>query len=182
MNTFFNTKLIGRYKSLSQMVRVMSEDWVQREMYSLSSKGGHLIRFPSNRRLSDFSSSDNGDIYELKSKNKSFGQKILAGNYYTTIQRLQEKNKPHFIFLTYDRVTWKVVSVMVIPRHFFKPRMIKKRKPLSDNAQRKGWTGCSIIMDSIPENGKIFIVKDGVIREQSVVIKEWKRALLLKNK
>ena len=37
-------------------------------------------------------------------------------------------------------------SLMKIPKHFFVPDIIEKRRPLAENARRAGWVGCNIII------------------------------------
>ena len=48
--------------------------------------------------------------------------------------------------------------------------IIEKRKPLSETAGRAGWIGCYIDLTSIPQYGKIYVVKDSVEIEYDLVI------------
>lgn len=50
-----------------------------------------------------------------------------------------------------------------MPKYFFIPAIIEKRKPLSPDARCAGWTGCNILIDEISEQGRIDIVSGGVI-------------------
>ena len=60
----------------------------------------------------------------------------------------------------------------MIPKHYFIPEIIIKRKPLADTARRAGWIGCNIDLSKIPESGRIFIVKDSKeIPKEKVEIK-----------
>jgi len=75
------------------------------------------------------------------------------------IQRLQSSSNPNFFFLNYTK-NYEVSNFLVIPKYFFTPEIIEKRKPLSENANRAGWVGCNILLSPIPESGKIFYIRN----------------------
>lgn len=52
-------------------------------------------------------------------------------------------------------------NLWAVPKYFFTPDIIEKRKPLSEHAQRAGWVGCNIVWSDIPKAGKIALVRDG---------------------
>jgi type II restriction enzyme len=68
----------------------------------------------------------------------------------------------------------------VIPKHFFVRENIEQRKPLSASAKRAGWIGSNILLDQIPESGKIFIVRGGQLVPKQSVLAKWKRTLFLR--
>jgi type II restriction enzyme len=96
------------------------------------------------------------------------------------IKRLDSVNNPSFFFLHYDFQSYKVQNFVVIPKHFFVPDIIEKRKPLSQNARRFGWVGCNILLSGIPESGKIFYIKNGKTEDKDAVLKNWQKTLFLK--
>lgn len=59
--------------------------------------------------------------------------------------------------------------------------MIEKRKPLSVTARRAGWVGCNILMESIPEFGKIFYVQNGMRKGKHEVLEKWAKTTFIKN-
>jgi type II restriction enzyme len=79
--------------------------------------------------------------------------------------------------MTYSN--WTVNNLLIIPKFFFVPDIIEKRKPLADTARRAGWTGCNIEIGNIPESGKIFIVKNSLQEDKSHVIDQYQRTLSL---
>ncbi|MBU6431531.1 restriction endonuclease, partial [Patescibacteria group bacterium] len=119
--------------------------------------------------------------YELKSKKENVGNKIVDGAYRTMIERLQSSNNPNFFLLTYDLQNFDVLNFLVIPKHFFIPDIIEERKPLSSTARRAGWVGCNILLQSIPQTGKIFFVKNRQVEPKEKVITEWKKTLFLRD-
>jgi len=44
---------------------------------------------------------------------------------------------------------FEVSNFLVVPKYFFVPGVIEKRKPLSATARRAGWIGCNIVLKSI---------------------------------
>lgn len=84
------------------------------------------------------------------------------------------------IFLNYSLKTLEVFNFFVIPKHFFIPEIIEKRKPLSDSARRAGWIGCNIVIKDIPQTGKIFYVKNRKIEPKEVILDSWNKTLFLR--
>lgn len=73
------------------------------------------------------------------------------------LERITSVSNPHLLVLQYSD-DFQVVSLTLIPKFFFTPSIIEKRKPLSEHAHRAGWTGCNILYSEIPEQGKISII------------------------
>lgn len=74
--------------------------------------------------------------------------------------------------MNYDRQDLQVKDFLMVPKYFFSPEIIEKRKPLSNTARRAEWVGCNIILKQIPEEGRIFIVKNGIeIPQDEIILK-----------
>ena len=179
MQLTFNTNLVAQYSNQSQIIRILTEDWVKNEIFCPNC--GHVIsEYPNNKPVGDFYCSDCHEDYELKSKKDSVSKKIVDGAYKTMIERLQSSTNPNFFFLNYNLKNYKVVNFIVIPKHFFVPEIIEKRKPLSKNARRAGWTGCNILLSSIPESGKIFYIRNQQKQDKKKILKNWQKTLFLR--
>ena len=98
--------------------------------------------------------------YELKSKGASISNKVNDGAYNTMIDRITSINNPNFFFMHYNKTNFQVENFVMVPKYFFSPDIIEKRKPLSDTARRAGWTGCNILLSRIPDEGRIYIVQN----------------------
>lgn len=109
------------------------------------------------------------------------GKKIVDGAYNTMIERLNCNNSPNFFFLTYNKQTFHINDFITIPKYFFIEEIIEKRKPLSENAKRAGWIGCNIIINNIPELGKIFYIKNGKVQHKDKVLENWEKTTFIKN-
>ncbi len=180
MNLFFDTKIANKYTSLSQKIRVLTEDWVDRQAYCPNCGHIDIDKYKNNKPVADFFCSNCQEDYELKSKKDSVGAKIVDGAYRTMIERLQSTNNPNFFLLNYNLRDFSVLNFFVIPKHFFVPDIIEKRKALSQTARRAGWVGCNILLHSIPQTGKIFFVKNRQIESKENVIANWQKTLFLR--
>jgi len=180
MNLSFNTKLSIKYTNLSQKIRVLTEDWVDKQVYCPNCGHLDIDKYENNKPVADFFCANCREDYELKSKKNSVGIKIVDGAYRTMIERLQSTNNPNFFFLNYDLSSFSVLNFLVIPKHFFVPDIIEKRKALSQTARRAGWIGCNILLQSIPQTGKIFFVKNRQIEPKENAITNWQKTLFLR--
>jgi len=140
-----------------------------------------IDKYPNNQPVADFYCSNCKEEYELKSKQDNVGVKIVDGAYRTMIERLQSSNNPNFFLLNYTLESFKVLNFLVIPKHFFVPEIIEKRKPLSPTARRAGWIGCNILLKHIPQTGKIYFVRDGQVESKEKVLAGWKKTLFLRD-
>ena len=82
--------------------------------------------------------------------------------------------------MNYDRQDLQVKDFLMVPKYFFSPEIIEKRKPLSNTARRAGWVGCNIILKQIPEEGRIFIVKNGIEIPQDEIISKVRKTEFIK--
>lgn len=180
MNLFLEPKLVDEYKSLSQKVRVLTEHWVDNQVYCPNC--GHITidKYVNNKPVADFFCSNCGEDYELKGTKEKIISKVVDGAYRTMIERLQNSNRPNFFLLNYNLRDFEVLNFIVIPKQFFIPEIIEKRKPLSSNARRAGWVGCNILLQSIPQTGKIFFVKNRQVQLKDKVLTQWQKTLFLR--
>jgi type II restriction enzyme len=172
MQLKLTSEIAADYSSASQKIRVMTEHWVNRSAFCPNC--GYLLnRFENNSPVADFHCENCREEYELKSKNGEIGKKIVDGAYSTMIERLKSENNPNFFFLTYDKSTFEIRNFLTIPKYFFVPSIIEKRKALAATARRAGWIGCNIDVSNIPELGKIFFVQNGIVKSKDEVLEKW---------
>lgn len=169
-----------QYKNPSQKIRVLTEDWVHKEVYCPNCGGTSLNQYPNNKPVADFFCGSCAEDFELKSKSSSLGTKIVDGAYQTMLDRLADVHNPNFFLLNYDLSSYQVVNLFVIPKHFFVPAIIEKRSPLSKMAQRAGWIGCNILLGRIPEVGRIFLIKNRQVESKEKVRAVWQKTLFLR--
>ena len=134
-----------------------------------------------NRPVADFHCKRCSEEYELKSQKSKFGAKVVDGAFGTMCERLAETNNPNLLLLNYDLKQFGVTNLFVVPKHFFVREIIEKRKPLATTARRAGWTGCNILLNQIPESGKIFFVREGQLQDKGKVLDQWRNTLFLRD-
>lgn len=180
MELTFDTHLADGYTSQSQRTRILTETWVDDVIFCPNCGRVNVDKYPNNQPVADFHCLHCDEEYELKSKKGSIGSKIVDGAYSTMLERLTSSNNPNFFLLSYDLSDFSVTNFLVIPKHFFVPEIIEKRKPLALTARRAGWIGCNIMLGGIPQSGKIFFVRDKLIEPKEKVLAEWKKTLFLR--
>lgn len=175
MQLNFNQDLALSYASKSQQARILSEDWAGNNIFCPLCGRLHLKHLAANRPVADFMCDKCGAEFELKSVQRLRFPAIIAdGAYDTMIQRITSLNNPHFFFMTYEQTS--VSNLCFVPNHFFTPDIIIKRKPLAPTARRAGWVGCNINFSSIPQSGKIPIIRNSQVVDKASVLAEVKRA------
>ena len=173
-------KLASSYSSPTQRIRVMTEYWVNRSVFCPNC-GNRLRQFDNNSPVADFFCEICFEEYELKSQSGAIGKKVVDGAYSTMIERLESDNNPNFFFLTYDKATLAIKNFLTIPKYFFVPDIIERRKALSSTARRAGWVGCNIVMTNVPEFGKIFYVQNGIVKSKDEVLDKWSKTEFVKS-
>ncbi|TRZ78478.1 restriction endonuclease [bacterium] len=177
MQTILDTQLADSYKSNSHKIRILSENWVDNEIFCPNC-GTSIKNYENNRPVADFYCSNCKEDYELKSKRNSIGKKVPDGAYKTMLERLQSQNNPNLFLLSYDVSNYAVLDFVVVPKHFFVPAMIVKRNKGIPN--RPNYIMCNIDLTSIPNSGKIFYIKNKVVENKEKVLKNWQKTLFLR--
>jgi len=179
MNLIFDKNLIADYTSALQKIRVLSENWVLKEIYCPNC-GESIYKYENNKPVADFYCSKCTEDFELKSKQRKFGKKIPAGAHSKMIERINSTQKPNFFFLGYFLELLNVNDFFVVPKHFFVSEIIEKRKPLAETARRSGWIGSNILFSKIPKAGQIFYIENGKIIAKQDVLNKWQKTVFLK--
>lgn len=181
MNLQMNLSLANEYINNFQKAKIITEKWMKDNIYCPNCGCLELVEFSNNMPVADFYCEHCFEQYELKSKKgETTGNKIVDGAYASMIERINSINNPNFFFLNYTN-QFTVSNLIIIPKHFFVPEVIEKRKPLSSSARRTGWVGCNIDLSKIPVNGRIFLIKNFNITPKEEVHKKWSSTLFLKS-
>ena len=175
MDLQMDDRIAERYKSNSQKIRVITENWVSRNLFCPYCGNAYICQFENNRPTADFYCPSCAEEYELKSKHTAISNKVADGAYDKMIGRIRSINNPNFFFLQYGKADFRVRNFVMIPKHFFVPHMIEKRNPLTGAARWAGWVGCNIVLKSIPEEGRIYIVKDEIEQPVDRIISNVKK-------
>jgi type II restriction enzyme len=168
------------YASGSQSARAWTERWVRDQVFCPNCGNASINPFPNNSPVADFFCNACHEEYELKSQKTAFGNKVLDGAFRTKCERLAADNNPNLFLLNYDLRQFCVRNFFVVPKHFFVRDIIVERKPLARTARRAGWIGSHILLNQIPQSGKIYFVRNGKIELKDTILKQWQRTLFLR--
>lgn len=182
MDLRFNLSLAEGYINNAQIARILTEDWFAHNMYCPVCGKVAIRHAEPNAPVKDYVCDNCKSQYELKSKKSKtsrFNASVPDGAYQTMINRITSLDNPSFFFLHYDR--YQVNNLVIVPKCFFTPDIIKKRKPLPSTDRRAGWQGCNILMKGIPDMAKIPIVKDGEVLPVKEVVQAYQRIYSLES-
>ncbi len=160
MNLQCRVELGLAYKAGPQIARVLSEDWCSRELYCAACDSDRLSRSKANTPAVDFLCPLCGQCFQLKSLRTWNQRKIVDAGYDPMVRAIRSDRVPNLLILQYSP-DWLVNNLLLIPSVFFSETAIEKRAPLSSKARRAGWVGCNILLNRIPQDGKIAMVSDG---------------------
>jgi type II restriction enzyme len=180
MNLQCRIDLASKYKSGSQIARVLSEDWCTRELYCPACDSDRLTGSKPNHPAVDFSCAKCEQPFQLKSLRKWNPNKLVDAGYEAMLRAIRADRTPNLLVLQYSSA-WLVQNLVLIPRMFFSESVIEKRKPLGPNARRAGWVGCNILLGEIPIDGKIPMISAGVPFRKEHVRQEFSRVKQLAN-
>lgn len=156
----FDESVAANYRSVPQKIRVMSESWLLNNAFCSCCGNVHIAKIRNNAPVADMQCTACGEIFELKSKRDNIGSKIMDGAYHTMIEQITSNINPQLFVMQYSPKL-SVTDLTFIPKFFFTPDIIERRKPLSSAAKRAGLVGCNILYQKIPEQGKLPVIRDG---------------------
>lgn len=122
-----------------------------------------------------------GSVRSQSEERKIFRQVGGRRAYDTKIARLASNTNPNLLLLGYDKSAREVRNVCVVPKHFFVPEIIQRRKPLKETARRAGWVGSNILLDQVPAAGRIFVLRDGLPEPKDAILTKWQQTLFLRD-
>lgn len=174
MNLECDVKLALQYRSASQIARVVTEAWCARELYCVACSNNRLTPAPPNTEAIDFECSECKQLFQLKRGKAWSERKVVDAGLEAMLRAIRRDRTPNLLVLQYSPL-WRVLNLLLIPRFFFHETAIEPRKPLTAHARRAGWVGCNILLDSIPEDGKIRLIRNGRALAKEKIRAEYRR-------
>jgi type II restriction enzyme len=162
MNLSMPAHLVSNYKSAAQQARVVSEAWGQTNLYCPNCQSPHLSSAPNNTAAVDYFCPTCDLPFQLKSKSSPIGDRIVDAAYEAMRRAIEGDSTPNLYALHYERMSWRVRNLILVPYFAFSISAIEARKPLAPHARRAGWVGCNIVLKNIPPDARIKLVTDGV--------------------
>lgn len=175
MNLLFDIKKAQGYKNPSQIARVLTEDWGEKNLFCASCDEDFLQPTPGSTKVFDFVCGSCSERYQLKSQRAPFKDKFVDSAYQPMIDSIESNTAPNLLLLHYDIEKYSAENLIIIPRFFLSKSSIEPRKPLSGNARRAGWIGCNIVLKNLPSDGRITIIKNKRVFKTKEVRERYKR-------
>jgi type II restriction enzyme len=179
MELSFQASVAEAYSSGTQRAKHLSEHWASQHCYCPICGNLNIVRQPDNAPVKDFVCPNCDENFELKSQRRKFGAKVVDGAYRTMIDRLKSNSNPNLLLLHYDHNKLIVRDLIFVPKFFFVPEMISARRPLPPSARRAGWIGCNILLNTIPDSGRIYMVRDCDVLPAKYVFEKLNRSQFL---
>jgi len=163
------------YKSPSRRAGLITEAWATQTLYCANCSSPRLERLRTNTPAKDFVCPKCESAYQLKSQGHPFGRKVLDAEYKTMVGAIREDTTLNLLVLHYSKDAWQVVNLVLVPRFALSVSAIEKRKPLRSSAERANWVGCYIVLERIPLEARIPIVREGMVRSKLEVREAYRR-------
>ncbi len=179
MDLSLPTEGLQAYKSASQRARISSESWGASNLYCPCCDSNRLAQLPGNTPAIDYRCPLCDAGFQLKCSTRPFGRRLLDGAYTKMRDAIRHGDTPHFFLLSYELDSMLVGDLFCIPDFALTESALEKRKPLALTARRAGWVGCNILLDRIPSDARISIVKENRPALPSEVRSAYKRLLPL---
>lgn len=167
--------LVSGYHSKSQQAGVVSESWGASELYCAGCSSDRLDSFKNNNAASDYQCPACHERYQLKSQSRPFARRVLGSNYQKMCEAIAAETAPGYYLLHYQRPSWVVRDLMLLPHLSITLSALVKRPPLRDTARRANWEGYFLDLDRVPNAAKIVVIQDGQQRPTSDVRADYSR-------
>jgi type II restriction enzyme len=177
----YHRQYSARYKSNSQLARVITEAWFDQNMYCPACNNDSLSQYHANKPVKDFYCQKCDEAFQLKAQSGKIRDRVLDGAFRTMLKALKVNDAPSFAILVYDKSSWLLDNLMFIPNYFFTLSSIEKRKPLSKAAKRHGYVGCNINIGAIPKIAHIYAIRDQKMLSRSDVVASWNKISFMGN-
>jgi type II restriction enzyme len=170
----------GGYKSSTQQARVVTESWGVANLYCPACSSPRLGASPPNTQAIDYECPVCGLPFQLKSSQGPIGERIMDAGFEAMMRAIREDRTPNLLVLHYDRLSWRVKNLLLVPHFAFSASAVEKRKPLAATARRAGWVGCNIVLKNVPTEARIALVREGSVVPAKTVREGFRRVMPLK--
>ncbi|MDT5272084.1 MAG: hypothetical protein QOH49_4270 [Acidobacteriota bacterium] len=154
--------LAANYRSPAQQARVVSEAWGSANLYCPNCQSPSLNSASNNTPAVDYFCPVCDSPFQLKSKSSPIGDRIVDAAYEAMRRAILKDSTPNLYALHYERTSWRVRNLILVPHFALSISAIEARAPLAATARRAGWVGCNIVLKNIPSDARIKLIADGV--------------------
>jgi len=164
--------LLGRYPSGRQLAKVLTESWIEDNLYCPNCLEPRLAREPTNTPLTDFRCMNQScrQTFQLKAQRQRIGPEWRDSAYNPWIESFEKETTPNLALMHYNIKDLRVLNLVVIPPFFIRPSCIRKWKL----STRPNYWMCSILLHSVGPDAHIRIITDGVEEDRRQVNEKYR--------
>lgn len=174
MNIRLRWNLALRFKKATHQARVVTEDWVRREMYCINCSRGRLIALDNNAKVIDFRCSNCRHQYQVKATKGRLTSQLPGATYRATRTAIRMGRAPNFLLVVYRILPPEVREVLAIPRHFITEETISRRIVNSRSGKPSRETFV-LHLNKIPDDAKIRVVHRGRPVARRAATRAWRK-------
>ena len=119
--------LAAPYKSGCQRARVVTENWGKENLFCPNCESDQLACSPANAQAIDYVCPQCSAPFQLKSQASRIGDSIPDAGFYAMMKAIREDRTPNLFVLEYERDTWRVRNLLLVPHFAFTPSAIFRR-------------------------------------------------------
>ena len=138
------------WKNKSRIYGEVVERWLCKNQSCPSCGRSSLHQLKINTPFTDLRCDACGAEFQVKASSKGFlnrrtgtFNKLPGASYLKSLEGLQETNRPDWILVEYCRENEEIKSALLIDHRHVTKESLVPRNPLSQNARRSGWQGCT---------------------------------------
>lgn len=150
-----DTSPAEKYKSRSQIARVIIEPWAEYNLYCLECPSDDISALPNNTAVADLRCPKCETTYQIKSSDGRFGNRVQGADYKAYHLAAEAKSFPNLLLVEWDSRFSCVFVVRAIQGAAISEDRILPRNPLSASARRHGWRGCTIDVSGLSTVGLV---------------------------
>jgi len=162
MNISMPAQLALLYKGPTQQTRVVSEAWGRDNLYCPNCESPSLRPTPPSTPVIDYSCPKCSLPFQLKSRSRPLGNSIRDAAYTAMLRAIEQNGTPNLYALHYDRSSWRVRNLILIPHFALTRSAIQPTKPTRPKTRPSDWVGCNIILTNLPPDARISLISDGI--------------------
>jgi type II restriction enzyme len=147
----------NNWKSESRIIGEACEYYVQNNIQCSRCNNNNFEKCKTNEKSKDLVCLSCNQKYQIKAKSATHKQvdnirckqqlKTIGGDYSTTLRNVSDHID--YLIVLYEKKSYAILDILYIKSENVNSDCIIPRKPLSSNAKRAGWQGCTIIFDNI---------------------------------
>ena len=150
-------RINNNWHNESRIVGEACEEYIKNNIKCVRCKNNNFEKYSINEKSKDLFCLHCSQKYQIKAKCVTQKQlndiiiknqfQTIGGEYSTTINNVGQNID--YLIILYEKTSYQIKNILYIKNEYINAECIIPRKPLSLNAKRSGWQGCTIIFNNL---------------------------------